>query len=195
MPHCHSPWTVRRTSKINIQNIMPQTLRAIVGSTSELSPSQIPALLVAVAVGGSCLYGGSLALVSPGWSAGNAAMWLALSAGLAWCVFIPFLWKATRLPLTTCFHACLIAMAGGEVVLTSGALVNVLLAARHVTEHAAGINLAIVGISNVVMLAILGIILLGHGIPFRRTAAWWMVVLNGSGAVLFAAFFRPLHTA
>jgi hypothetical protein len=172
---------------------MPQTLRTIVGSTAERSSSHLPMLLVAVAVGGSCLYGGSLALVRPGWSTGAAAVWLALSAGLAWCVFIPFLWRATRLPLATCFHACLIAMAGGEVVLCSGALVNVLLAARHVTEHAGGINLAIVGISNVVMLAILAVILLGHGIPVRRTAAWWMVILNGSGALFFAVFFRLLH--
>lgn len=141
------------------------------------------------------MYGSSLALVLPGWSAGAAAAWLAVSAGLAWAVFIPFLWRASRLPFVTCFYACLIAMAAGEVVLCSGALVNVLLAASHAVEFAMAINLAIVGISNVVMLAILSAILRCHGVPISRTVAWWMVVLNGSGALLFAVLHRFLHTA
>jgi hypothetical protein len=123
---------------------------------------------------------------------GAATLWLALSAGLAWCVFIPFLWKATGLPFGACLLSCLVTMAGGEVVLCSGALVNVLLAANAATVHAGDINLAIVAISNVAMLAILAAQLRAHGVPVRRTAVWWMAVLNGSGALFFAVFHRLL---
>jgi hypothetical protein len=149
--------------------------------------------LVAVAVLGSCFYGGSLAAVLPGWTVLNAALWLALSAGLAWGVFIPALCHITRLPFATCFHACLIAMAGGEVVLCSGAGVNFLLGALQVTAHAAPINLGIVAISNVAMLILLAAGLRRHGVAPIRTTALWMLGLNGTGALFFTAFFHLLH--
>lgn len=174
---------------------MPQTLRATVGEFAEPLPLRFWALLLAVAVGGSCVYGGSLSLVLPTWNAGPAAAWLAVSAGLAWCVFIPSLCALLRLPLGVCFHVCLVAMGGGEVVLTSGALVNVLLRMQHVTEYAVAINVGIVAVSNVVMAALLAVELHRRGVPMRRTFAAWMLILNGGGALFFAALYRLLHGA
>lgn len=146
-------------------------------------------ILGAVAVGGSLLYGASVAVVLPNWSLLGAALWLALSAGLAWCVFIPALWMATKLPLWRCLDSSLITMAAGEVVLINGALANVILWQQGIVAHAALINLAVVGISNVTMAAMLAFQLHAWRIPLARTVALWMLVLNGSGAV----FFLTLH--
>ncbi len=172
---------------------MPQTLRTIVAGAAGPSARSPSALLATFAVAGSCIYGGSLALVLPGWNILAAAAWLAVSAGLAWIVFIPCLAKFARLPLLTCLQMCLVAMAAGEVVLVSGALVNGLLASRQLFEHAAVVNIVIVALSNVAMFGVLASVLLEHDIPIRRTAAWWMAILNGSGALFFAALHPLLH--
>jgi hypothetical protein len=152
-------------------------------------------LLLAVAVGGSLLYGASLGLVLPGWQLGGAALWLTLSAGLAWCVFIPALWLITRLTIWRCLDACLITMAAGEVVLTSGALVNALLWWHDLTPNGAVINALVVGVSNIAMAGMLTLQLRRSGVTVARTLALWMLALNGSGAVFFTALYRWLHGA
>jgi len=152
-------------------------------------------VLVTVAVVGSCLYGASLSLVFPAWLASTGAVWLTLSAGFAWCVFIPCLCAITRLPFATCFTACLVAMAAGEVVLVSGALVNVLLRAHGPFEHAVWINGGTIAISNVAMLWFLATGLHRRGVAFLTTITAWMLILNGSGAVLFSILFPLLHGA
>jgi hypothetical protein len=152
-------------------------------------------LLLAVAVGGSLLYGGSLGLVLPGSHRGGAALWLTLSAGLAWCVFIPSLWLTTALPLGRCLDACLVTMAAGEVVLASGALLNAVLWWRDLSANAALINALVVAISNVAMAALLALQLRRFGIAVAHTLALWMLTLNGSGAVFFAAFYPWLRGA
>lgn len=150
-------------------------------------------LLLAVAIGGSLLYGASLSLVLPGWNLGGAALWLTLSAGLAWCILIPALWLATRFPLWHCLDACLVTMAAGEVILASGALVNALLWWQQSTASGALINELVVGISNVAMAAVLALELRRNGTSVARTLTLWMLALNGSGAVFFAALHRWLH--
>src|SRR5258705_319141 len=75
--------------------------------------------LVFVAIAGSLFYGASLGLVLPGWDIAAAALWLALSAGLAWCVLIPVLCWVGRVGIASCFDACLVSMAFGEIVLTA----------------------------------------------------------------------------
>ncbi len=157
-------------------------------SAIRITPAGYPlrwVALVAVAVGGSLLYGASVALVLPHWSFTGAAIWLALSAGLAWCVFIPALWLATRLPLWRCLDSSLATMAAGEVVLFSGALVNLLLWRQGICTHAPLINLVVVGISNVTMAAVLVLELRSYRIPSARTLSLWTLVLNGSGVVFF----------
>ena len=153
------------------------------------------AVLVGIAVGGSCLYGASLSLALPGWQSGAAALWLAVSAGASWCVFSPALSWGARRPLLECLDRCLFTMACGEVVLTSGALVNLLLWHLAVTQNAAPINGVIVGISNVVMAVALAEQMRRAGVPVRTTLALWMLVLNGSGAAFFWLLYRPLHGA
>jgi hypothetical protein len=178
---------------------MAHTILHEVGDFTDAPRRSIPvqrwSLLLAVALGGSLLYGGSLGLVLPGWHLSRAALWLTLSAGLAWCVFIPSLWLAFRLPLWRCFDACLITIAAGEVVLVSGALVNGLLWRDGLLAHAALINALVVGISNIAMAVMLVLQLRARGIGVVRTLALWMLVLNGSGAVFFAALHRWLHGA
>ena len=151
--------------------------------------------LAAIAVIGSCLYGASLSLVLPDWKTGAAALWLAVSAGAAWCVFIPVLWRATRQPLLECFDRCLVTMACGEVVLASGALANLLLWRAALFANAAPINAVIVGLSNIAMCSILAAQMRSVGVPVWKTLAVWMLALNGSGALFFWLLYRPLHGA
>jgi hypothetical protein len=169
---------------------MPHTILHKVGELDAAPRTEIPlfrwTLLLAVAVGGSILYGASLSLVVPGWRVGGAALWLTLSAGFAWCVFIPALWFATRLPLRRCLDACLLTMGGGEVVLASGALVNALLWWRDLSGNGALMNALVVGVSNIAMAALLALQLRRVGVTVTRTLTLWMVALNGSGTVFFA---------
>ena len=180
---------------------MPQTLLSTVAGasrptlTGRHAPWKLWLALVLFAVVGSCLYGASLAWVLPGWKAMDAAVWLAASAGLAWSVFIPSLRWVLGIRWEACIHAALVTMAGGEVVLLSGALLNALLAAQHATAHAAALNAGLVAISNVAMAALLAGQLRLRGIPVRRTLALWLLVLNGSGAIFFALLYRTLHDA
>lgn len=147
-------------------------------------------LLTAVAIGGSLLYGASLAPVWPGFDIRGAALWLAASAGLAWCAFIPTLIAITRRAWNECVDACLVTMAWGEVVLLGGAAMNVVLWRNGVTDARVA-NLAVVAISNVVMAAVLARRL--AGVPPWRVYAAWMLVLNGAGAVFFLVLYPILH--
>ena len=151
--------------------------------------------LIAVAVVGSCLYGASLSLVLRDWQTGAAALWLAVSAGAAWCVFIPALWRATRQPLLECLDRCLVTMACGEVVLASGALVNLLLWRAALLESAAPINAAVVALSNVTMFIVVAAQMRSEGVAVWKTLAVWMLALNGSGALFFRLLYLLLHGA
>lgn len=175
---------------------MPHTILHQVGH--EVFANEPPTLLgrwaglTGFAVGGSLLYGASLSIVSPGWTSPAAAAWLALSAGLAWCVFIPALHIITRLPWRRCCDASIVTMAFGEVILVSGALANLLLGMEGAVAYAVSINLLIVGFSNVVMAAMLALQLREHGVPAHRTVTLWMLVLNGAGGVIFWLLHRIL---
>lgn len=57
--------------------------------TSKPLPFRRWAGLVFIAIVGSAFYGATLALVLRGWTLQGSALWLTLSAGFAWCVFIP----------------------------------------------------------------------------------------------------------
>lgn len=185
---------------------MPGTIRSIVGrmappqsgdGAAGVYPSASAAfrlVLVAFAIGGSCLYGGSLSWVLPHWHVVASAAWLALSAGLAWMVFIPALVFIVRRPFHFCFDACLVTMAAGEVVLVSGALANALASFSGATAHAAAVNAAIVGLSNLTMAAVLAAQLHRAGVPVARTLISWMLILNGSGALFFALLYTLLNS-
>lgn len=177
--------------------MMPHTL---LHELAHFAPTDRPALpwrrwsaLVSFAVAGSLLYGASLAWVLPDWDASRAALWLAASAGLAWCVFIPALYAFTELRWRECCDASLVTMAFGEVVLISGALVNALLSRHAITADAAQINGLIVLLSNVVMAGGIAALLRSRGVAIIRTLALWMVALNGSGALFFLSLHSVFH--
>jgi hypothetical protein len=124
---------------------------------------------------------------------GAAALWLALSAGLAWCILIPALCWAARVRWVPCIDACLVTMAWGEAVLTFGAVGNALLWKCGALGNAASINMAVVAISYVVMGTVLARRLGPHGVSTRRAWVLWMLALNGSGGTFFLLFYQWLH--
>jgi hypothetical protein len=91
--------------------MMPHTILHDLASLTALEHHALPlkrwSALIAVAIGGSLLFGTSLSWVLPGWDADRAAAWLAFSAGLAWCVFVPALYMFTELRWRECFDASL----------------------------------------------------------------------------------------
>ena len=158
-------------------------------------PYRLWASLAAIAVGGSLVYGASLSLLFRTWRPGRSALWLALSAGGGWCIFEPLLVLLSRRRAQTCAQACLTTMAYGEVVLVSGAGINVWLHLKGSFKEAvlARWNFALIGLSNLVMATALTRQLRTLGVPAWKTLFSWMVVLNGSGAILFGLLRRLLQ--
>lgn len=158
-------------------------------------PYRLWAKLTGIAVSGSLLYGASLSLLFRRWRPGRSALWLALSAGGGWCIFGPVLVWLSRKRATSCAQACLTTMAYGEVVLVSGAGANLGFRLRGGIKESflAGWNMALVGLSNIVMAAALAGQLRVWGVPVWKTLLAWMTVLNGGGALLFTLLRRLLQ--
>jgi hypothetical protein len=164
--------------------------------SSHLSiPYRLWASLAALALGGSLAYGASLSLLFRRWRPGRSALWLALSAGGGWCIFGPLLVLLSRLRAQTCAQACLTTMAYGEAVLVSGAGINVWMRLKGSFKEAALArwNVSLVGLSNLVMATALTQQLHALGVPAWKTLLSWMVVLNGSGILLFGLLRRLLQ--
>lgn len=157
-------------------------------------PYRLWARLAALAVGGSLVYGASLSLLFRRWQPGRSALWLVLSAGGGWCIYGPVLVLLSRRRTQTCAQACLTTMAYGEAVLVSGAAINVWLRLKGNFKEAvlACWNVALVGLSNLLMATSLTGQLRALGVPAWKTLLSWMVVLNGSSALLFSLFRRLL---
>jgi hypothetical protein len=137
----------------------------------------------------------------PRWRASGSALWLLLSAGLAWCALGPALVVATGGRVRVCVQACLATMAYGEAVLVAGACVNagwwLMRRTRHAltpatsvrsTPRPAALNAGCVALSNVAMAGALAARLRPLGVPRRRTLLLWTAVLDGTGALLAWAF-------
>lgn len=142
-----------------------------------------------IAVVGSFLYGASLSLVLE-WSAVGGALWLAISAGAGWCVFIPALIAITKLRGVSCVHASLVTMAYGEGILTLGALLNVALWWAAAPIDAALLNYGTIALSNLVMAATLAAQLQAIGGRIWTVLLTFFLVLDGAGAVIFWVTFR-----
>ena len=158
-------------------------------------PYRLWASLAAIAVGGSLVYGASLSLLFHRWRPQHSALWLTLSAGGSWCIFGPLLVLVTRRRARTCAQACLTTMAYGQAVLVSGTAINVWLRLKGSFKEAALArwNLALVGLSNLLMATALTRQLRTLGVSAWKTLLSWMVVLNGSGILLFGLFRRLLQ--
>jgi hypothetical protein len=172
-------------------------LRALDAASPSLS--HLPLLtwlwLILIAVGGSVIYGASLSLVLPQWRPTEGALWMALSAGLSWCVFGPALSLLTCRNAFVLAHACLVTMAYGEAVLVTGAALNALLAltGTKAVLSPAVFNLALVALANAAMAVTLSAQLQAIGVPIGKTLLAWMLILNGSGALFFWLFRRLLQ--
>lgn len=183
---------------------MPATLRsdfALFGRApagyakgSALTPRR-RAAAIGFAFAGSGIYGASLSLLLPGWECASAALWLIVSAGLAWAIFIPVLALLHRLPLLWCLDAALVAITGGEVILLSGAAGNLAAWCACAGGNAATVNFSIVALSNVAMAVLLAGEMRRHGASTATTLAAWVLVLDGSGALFFALLHSLLHGA
>ena len=158
-------------------------------------PYRIWGALSGIAVGGSLGYGATLRLHLPQWRPVRSGLWLALAAGLSWCVFGPLLVWLTRRRTLTCMHACLVTMVYGEAVLGAGAAYNLAAklkpALRPVSP--AKWNATLVGISNIVMATMLTHQLRALAVPAWKPLLAWIAFLNGSGALFFWLLRRPLQ--
>jgi len=139
-----------------------------------------------IAIVGSALYGGSLAIAIPQIDLIKGALWLTLSAGFAWLIFGPGLVWLSKKPLLTCAHACLVTMAYGEGVLLVGALLNVVIARSGLKPpFSIAFNFGWVALSNLVMLAALCLQLKTISVPLWKSLLGWFLLLDGSGALFF----------
>ncbi|HEX5323448.1 MAG TPA: hypothetical protein VFW40_06660 [Capsulimonadaceae bacterium] len=140
--------------------------------------------LLGLAIGGSLLYGASLSLVFPHQAAVGASLWLALSAGLSWCIFLPALVIVAKRPIPACVAICLVTMAVGEAFLVAGALGNLLLAYVPVVSPIT-FNCSCVGLANATMAVAMTRQMAVLRVPAWKTLLLWLVVLDGAGALFF----------
>ena len=148
-------------------------------------------LLIAIAVGGSLLFGAAMGCVAPELDALRAAWWFTLSAGFAWLVFIPAVARVFRVAFAESLHVSLLTMASGEAVLVLAALANLGIGA---TTWLPGTPLlaAEVALSNIVMAGAFAALLRRRGVRVVHSLAAWMLGLNGIGAVSFLILHRRL---
>jgi hypothetical protein len=146
-----------------------------------------------IAVAGSLCFGASLEAVLPDargfW---YPALALTVAAGGGWILLGPALLLTTRAPFTTVVHTCLVAMVFGEGVLVPAAGVNALLATFTAITPAAAyvLNGTTVACSNVLMAAVIATRLRDEAsVPVWQSLALWILVLNGTGLVLFRIFY------
>ncbi len=147
------------------------------------------ASLLGIALVGSLAFGASLCAVLPRLRPAGTAAWLTLSAGAGWCAFTPALALVTRRNPIVCAHACLVTTAYGETVLVTGAVVNLLLALTGARRRLSPVrlNVAWVGLSNLVMGTALVLQLRAVGVPPAKVLALWLAVLDGVGGACFWA--------
>jgi hypothetical protein len=167
---------------------MPQTLRRTVGRTiARGMPFRLWSALVLLAVCGSLAFGASLALAMRDFASWQLAVWFAGAAGAAWCVFIPATVRLSGESWRRCVHIALITMAAGEIVLISGAAFHLLLWLPGLAPAGPSLHIATVALSNIAMAAAFTMQFRNCAIAPWRPLVWWMLILNGAGALFFAA--------
>jgi hypothetical protein len=163
-------------------------IRRLPASASELPWGEWVAL-GALSVGASLLYGGTLGLALPGAAARRSALRLTLATGISWLILGPVSWLLLRprgISLWALAQCCLVTMNYGVAVLLAGSPGNLALAASGRGSLALPYNLGLILASNIVMLRLFVRQLGALGVPAWQAALLWMLLLNGSGAALFA---------
>jgi len=160
--------------------------------TSRRAPSQTRslltrwALLTSIVFAGSAWYGASVAhALGIGYSRGG--LWLIASTGLSWCIFGPLLIAVTRRTVAQCVDACLINMTAGIGILAVGGIVNLSMTGAHGFD-AVTFNQGWVGLSNIVMAAVIVHRFSLLNVAWYRTLAVWVLGLDGAGALMFWLF-------
>ena len=179
---------MRRRELLQNPLIMPQTLRHTVGYTITRGlPIRLWSALVLLAIFGSLAFGASLVLVMRDVASWRLAVWFAGAAGAAWCVFIPATICLSGESWRRCAHIALITMAAGEVVLIGGAALHLLLWLPGLAPVGPSLHIATVALSNLAMAAAFTLQFRNCGIAPWKPVVWWMLILNGSGVLFFAA--------
>ena len=167
---------------------MPQTLRRTVGRTITRGlPIRLWSSLLLLAVFGSLAFGASLALAAQDGASWQLAFWFAGSAGAAWCVFIPATIRLSGESWRRCVQIALITMVVGEIVLISGAALHLLLWFGALAPAGPALHITAVALSNIAMATAFTLQFRACGIGPWKPLVWWMLILNGTGALFFAA--------
>jgi hypothetical protein len=158
------------------------------------APWRLWVVLAFIAVAGSLLYGASLVIVLPAGDGWFAALALATSAGFGWILFGVVAIALIRKSAPHLTHACLVTMLFGEAVLEIGVLGNfVMWLIGPVSIFAAlAFNIALIAVSNIVMLAVLAAQLRELKVRPALTAALWLGILNPAGLAAFRLFYPTL---
>jgi len=144
------------------------------------------ALLTSIVFAGSAWYGASVAHAL-GISYSHGALWLIASTGLSWCIFGPLLIAVTRKTAIDCADACLVTMTAGIAVLAVGGIVNISMTGAP-GFGAATFNQTWVGLSNIVMAAVIVRRFSLLNVAWYKTLAIWVLGLDGAGALMFWLF-------
>ncbi len=148
-------------------------------------------LFGSIAVGGTLVYGASLA---PLVDLSRFALSLTVITGISWIVFGLSMASLSGLSLWRTADHCLGAMVIGELVLLTAAGINGLLGewlAQHILVSL--VNLGFVLTANVVMGWYLAESFFRDGLSRRRTWLCWLLILNGValGATLILNLYQP----
>jgi len=162
-----------------------RTSRPLLPSTTQTLLTRW-ALLTSIVFAGSAWYGATVAHAL-GITYSRGALWLIASTGLSWCVFGPLLIAVTRKTPVECADACLVTMTAGIAVLAVGGIVNVSMTGAPAFD-AATFNWAWVGLSNVVMAAVIVRRFSLLDVDRYKTLAVWVLGLDGTGALMFWLF-------
>ncbi len=157
------------------------------------APFQLWTSLVGIAVGGSAIYGASLHSLFPEWQFSTGALWIVLSAGLSWCLYIPALWLWSSRKFSTCVQASLVTMAYGELVLTLLAILNLIIWRSGMSMNAGYFNVLCIALSNLLMVIVLAKQMSSLGFKPWKTIVLWTAVLDGCGLLLFWIFRQLLR--
>jgi hypothetical protein len=143
--------------------------------------------LAAVAVIGSLVFGAAAGLAIPHRVGQSTALLLTLSTGCSWLLLGAFLVAITRKDIFDLAEACLTAMAYGEAVLVSGAVLDVM---AYRSFDPVALNIGIVLASNVVMATVFCRRLRKLEVSLKVSLSLWLFGLNGSWPIFFLLIAR-----
>lgn len=156
--------------------------------------------LGAVAFLGTAIYAASFLPNKTGHPMAAYATGVGISAAVSWLILgtaLLILSRSTPGRLQLWFDTCLISMAYGEAILLLAALVNLLsiVSPEYAAKPSLGVHLALLLTADTVMAACFVTRARRFGVPPKTSLALWILVLNGSFALLMLALACPLGYA